>query len=49
LSGDNQILMLRDPGYIDRLQLVDGGAVGAVLATWHQFLGKERKLNGRAT
>jgi len=23
-----------------------GGAVGATLAVWHQFLGKERKLNG---
>jgi carbamoyltransferase len=23
-----------------------GGAVGAALAVWHQFLGKERKLNG---
>ena len=23
-----------------------GGAVGAALAAWHQFLGKERKLNG---
>ena len=23
-----------------------GGAVGAALATWHQFLGNERKLNG---
>ena len=23
-----------------------GGAVGAALAAWHQFLGQERKLNG---